>query len=233
MNKLTKFVMMNILPSTIRKHIVRSKLPEFPSKIDGITFKQVHGDELDKCLKLVHDVYVDSGYIKPDKSGKRILDYHFSEGSSIFAAIDDKSGDIIYTASVFADSENGLPIDIAFEKEVDFLRNSGRKVVEIGCLASNPKYRFGNQFIPMLMNKTLFDYIYNVMSVNDIVITTHPKYSIVYEDILLFEKIGYIKTFSYVKGNPAVAYRCDINLSFQKYILTYGSTGNIFKLFFG
>ena len=87
--------------------------------------------------------------------------------------------------------------DTGFKREVDVLRNQGRRLLEVGCLASHPLYRKGNKHIPMLGNRLIVSYAIKILHVDDLLITVHPKYLKIYEDILLFDKIGQIVITSY------------------------------------
>nr|WP_320015411.1 N-acyl-L-homoserine lactone synthetase [uncultured Desulfobacter sp.] len=199
------------LPADFRKRIIRAALPEFQTNLDDVTFCEASSvEDYVSCFRLLHDVYVDAGFIQPCSPPLRIIPQHFDSEARIFMGclMDDQAEKRpIYTASLFPDNEQGLPMDIGFKRQVDELRNEGRRVVEVGCLASHPLYRKGNKNIPMLGNRMLLSYAINTMRADDLLITTHPKYLKIYEDILLFEKIGEISSFSYVNNNPAVALR--------------------------
>lgn len=66
-------------------------------------------------------------------------------------------------------------------------------------------------------------------------ITIHPKYRWIYEDFLLFEKIGEIKAYSYANGNPAIAMRLDLRTAELNYYKAYkkmASRNNLYHFFF-
>jgi hypothetical protein len=201
----------------LRKKMNRIGLPDFQTNPDCVTFRKASSvDDYLSCFSLLHDVYVAAGFIKPSIPPLRIIPHHSYPDAVVFmgSVPDAQAGSVpIYTASIFRDNiKKGfdLPMDTEFRRELDVLRNQGSRLVEIGCLASHPLYRKGDKKIPMLGNRTLVSYAMNVFQADDIVITVHPKYLKIYEDILLFERIGEISSYSYVNNNPAVALRQDL-----------------------
>jgi len=214
------------LPTNVRTKIIRGALPEFQTNLDNVIFCEASSvEDYMSCFRLLHDVYVDAGFIQPSSIPLRIIPHHSDPESRVFmACLTDKQAENrpIYTASMFPDNEQGLPMDSEFKGQVDVLRNQGRRLVEVGCLASHPLYRKGNKNIPMLCNRMILTYAINTFQADDLLITTHPKYLKIYEDILLFEKIGEISSYSYVNNNPAVALRQDLNTFSQRLKKIYG-----------
>ncbi len=216
-----------ILPKAIRSRLLRQFMPPVSLDIDNVMLRPAETfDHYIKSFRLVHDVYVEAGYIDPSPTALRVLPQHFHKDSRIFLGVY-CAGDQevpVYTLSIFPDSkEVGLPMDEAFKLELDILRREGRFIAEVGCLASDPFFRKNDMNIPMLGNRILQLYARKHLNVDDLVITTHPKFLWVYEDILLFEKIGEVKAYAYVKNNPAVALRLNLRTAAQRYKKVYGS----------
>ncbi len=228
------------LPSSMRCKLIRYNMPPLSLNLEDIIFRCADSvDDYIKAFRLVHDVYVQAGYIKPRSSCLRITKFHGNPSSRVFLGM--RSGclqDIpVYTVSMFPDSsEYGLPMDQAFKREMDDLRAQGRKLVEIGALASDPCYRQNNMNIPMMGNLIVFKYAYDYLKADDLVITVHPRYRWVYEDLLLFEKIAYVDQYDYVENNPAVAMRLDLGTVEERYRNVYSNMPrgrNLHGFFFG
>jgi len=203
-------------PATdFRKNMNQSGLPDFQTNPDSVIFRKASSKEdYISCFSLLHDVYVEEGFIEPSLPPLRIIPHHKDPEATVFMGClpgDQAENMPIYTASMFPDNKQGLPMDEGFKRQVDALRDQGRSLVEIGCLASHPLYRKGDKKIPMLGNRMLVSYAIKTLKADDLVITVHPKYLKIYEDILLFEKIGEIPSYSYVNDNPAVALRQDLH----------------------
>ena len=216
------------MPANVRKRILRSGLPAFQTSLEGIVFRQALSiEDYIYCFRLLHDVYVCAGFTKPSRIPLRIIPHHADPESRVFLGSLTDSEDEkmpIYTASLFPDNQHGLPMDLGFKRQVDQLRDKGRKLVEVGCLASHPVYRRGDKNIPMLGNRMIVSYAMKNLGADDLLITVHPKYLKIYEDILLFEKIGRISSYSYVNDNPAVALRLDLNTAPQRFKDAYAKT---------
>lgn len=227
------------LPVNLRKKVIRGGLPTFQTSLDDVTFKQVScSEDYMSCCKLVYDVYLESGFIKASSFPFRIIEHHSDPETMVFMGClaDDRAASTpIYTASLFADNKLGLPMDEGFKREVDALRNKGRRIVEVGCLASDPIYRKGDKNVPMIVNRLIYNHAIKALNADELLITVHPKYLKIYEDILLFEKIGELSEYPYVEKNPAVALRLNLKTAPERFKKVYGKmpTGkNLHHFFF-
>ncbi len=227
------------LPKFIRSRILRNLFPPVALNIENITFRPAETfDHYIKSFRLVHDVYVDAGYIDPSPTALRIIPHHSHPDSRVFLGIYSEGDQKIpiYSISIFPDSkEEGLPMDLAFKDELDQLREQGRFLAEAGCLVSEPLFRKNDMNIPMLGNRILQLYASEHLDADDLVITVHPRFQWIYEDILLFEKIGEVKEYAYVKNNPAVALRLNLRTAEERFWRAYGAKPvekNLYYFFF-
>jgi ribosomal protein S18 acetylase RimI-like enzyme len=96
--------------------------------------------ELCNAYQLVHDNYVEKGYIFPQPSGLRMRLYEALPETATFVA---KAGEEIVgvTSLVFDTPGLGLPSDQVFSEEIDSLRQGGGKVAEVTNWAIAPAYR--------------------------------------------------------------------------------------------
>jgi len=232
-----------LLPASMRSKMIRKNMPPVRSKLDNIVFRCADNfDDYIKAFRLVHDVYVQAGYIQQQPSALRITPFHGNPLSRVFLGVKQEQGSacetIVYTISMFPDTGEqglGLPMDSAFKQEMDCLRSQNRMLVEIGALASAPCHRQNNMNIPMLGNRIVQKYAFDYLKADDLVITVHPKYRWVYEDILLFEEIGYVDKYDYVSNNPAVAMRLNLNTAEKRYKKVYSNMPkekNLHRFFF-
>lgn len=218
--------------------ILRFLLPTIELNIKNIIFRTaVTPEDYLSAFNLVYKVFVKTGFTSPSKTPFRLAPQHCNPNSRIFIG-KHKDGDgekIIYSISLFPDSDNGLPMDMVFKTELDLLRSKGRFIVEAGHLAADPAYKMDTMNIPMLGNKILHHYASKHLNADDIVITIHPKYRWVYEDLLLFEKIGEISEYSYANNNPALAMRLDLRTAEKNYKNAYKNylkKNNLYHFFF-
>ncbi len=131
------------LPRFIRKRLVRSRLQPLDLDLADITFRPaIDLEDYLNCFRLLHDVYVQAGYIQPSETALRIIPHHSNPESKVFLGCHGncKSGQTpVYTISLFPDSKKGLPMDEAFHTELDRLRDQGRRLAEVGVLPPIPR----------------------------------------------------------------------------------------------
>ena len=190
-------------------------------------------DEYESACRLVHDKYVQKGYMTPTESGLRLSLQNALPETTTF--IGKKKDTIISTLTIFQDSEMGLPMDAIYKQELDHLRQQGRKIVEVGALAVHPSICKQDQTVLMHGNKIMHSYSREYLGVDDLVVAINPRHQWFYEHILLFEQIGELKAYNYVKKAPAVAYRLDLNKAEIKYKATYQNKPlekNLYRFFY-
>ena len=215
--------------------IIRSKMPDIKRELPGIRFARAKDIKtLRQCYRLLHDAYVASGYTEPNKTGLRFVKQHSDSGTTVLRGYSIKSSTTVYTASIF-DKNFPAMQEPLFADEIIKLKLAGRKIVEVGCLAANPLYSKGDMNIPMHMNKMALNYAIHMYKADSVIITINPKHLKIYESILLFEKIGYIEHFGYVKGAPAILMHLDLNTVKNSYKKVYGKKPegkNLYDFFF-
>lgn len=154
------FIVKN-LPTPIRHSVYRSLYAEIPTTMpDGLTFELARTrDDIEAAFKLLHDAYVEQGFIDPQPSGMRLIVQHALPTTSILVAkLNDK---VIGTISVMRDTPLGLPMEKVFD--ISNLKLQGKRVAELSCLAIHPDFRRkmgGNIFFPL----TLFAATYSMNS---------------------------------------------------------------------
>lgn len=176
--------------------------------------------ELESACRLVHDQYVDKGYMARREHGLRLsLHNALPETTTFIGKRDDL---VVYTMTLFQDSDMGLPMDGIYKKELDKLRYRGRKIAEVGSLATHPDIRSEDQTILMHGKKITLKYSMEHLEIDDLVIAINPKHQWFYEHIMLCEKIGELKTYGYVNNAPAVAFRLNLKSVKERFRATYG-----------
>jgi len=163
-------------------------------------------DEYAQAFKVLHDVYLASGYLKDSSpSGLHFGAHHLLPKTCVF--VFKAYLTVLSTMSYIPDTPDfGLPMDELYKDEVDRLRQLGRKVVEIGALATIPHRRWHNLIV--FLAKAIFQYAM-VTGADDLCIMVNPKHVRFYQSIFLFEPLGDLKHYGKVDA-PAVALRADM-----------------------
>jgi len=96
-------------------------------------------EDVAEALGVVHDGFVQAGYMAPAPSGRRMILPYLAEGTAFFVA---RRGDRpVGAAALIPDSPFGLPADRGFVEEIDGLRREGRPILECGSLVVAAAWR--------------------------------------------------------------------------------------------
>lgn len=163
-------------------------------------------DEYWQAYRLVHDCYIERGYIEPYPGGVRIRSFEAMPEMATFVAKVD--GRVVAVTSVLMDSpELGLPSDRVFGDELRELRDASRRVVEITNLAVHPDYRKTNVFSELtrccLTHAMAIKY-------DDLFIAISPEHARFFKEVLLFESHGDKRDYSDTVKDIVVGMRLNL-----------------------
>jgi hypothetical protein len=88
--------------------------------------------EVDEVLALVHDGFVEAGFLAPRPSGRRLIPAYLNPGTTFVLA--QMQGRSVAAGALVPDGPFGLPSDRAFVEEIDAIRAEDVPVVECGSL---------------------------------------------------------------------------------------------------
>ena len=181
----------------------------------GLFGQETHGATIDRACsladlenayRLVHDVYVEAGYIRPQLSGLRVRMFEALPDEATFVA--KVGGKIVGVVSVAVDSpELGLPSDVSFKTELDSLRAGGRKLSEMTNQAISEKYRKSGVATELM--RCAGAHVYKA-GYDETIATISPSHSAFYR-ILGFREIGSARSYSAAVYDPVIALSLDIN----------------------
>ena len=192
-----------------RSLMAREKLVIAEEKMIGFQCKIARStEELEAACRIVHDSYVQAGYMDPQPSGLRLTLHHALPKTTIFLVTRDEQ--FIATSTLFPDSPLGLPMDSLYREELNRLRLSGRILGEVGSLAVHREFREPNPTLPLFIHKMIYRYALENLKMDDTVLTINPRHQLYYQHVMLCEKIGEEKSYQTVNGNPAIALRNDL-----------------------
>ncbi len=163
-------------------------------------------DEYNRSFKLLYNEYFQSGYVQEHQSGMLYSKWSMIPTSTIF--IFKSHHEVISTMSHIIDSDLfGLPIDDVYKDRIDELRARGRKVAEVGALATLRQRRWSN--VMVFLARALFRFA-RMSGVNDLVVMVNPKHVRFYTQIFLFTPFAEQRDYHKV-GAPAVALRANLD----------------------
>lgn len=154
---------------------------------DTITVSQAtNTKQLKDAYQLVHDTFVQQGYILPQPGAIRVRPFEALPDMATFIA--QKDDQIIAVMSVVPDTQNlGLPSDAAFKPELDALRKQGRQLGEVTNLAVTPEFRNSNIFLELA--RFMQAHAISVQ-MDDLFISISPGHAAFFETFLCFEHRG-------------------------------------------
>lgn len=191
------------LPPSYRFEFMRNQLKLDYKIPPNLTFNIARSQEdLEAAFKLLHDSYVDSGFMQPHPSGLRVTKYHALPSTTTLVAKLD--GKVVGTTSLIRSSLFGLPMENSFD--LTEIKKGGRRVVEISSLAVDKSFRgnHGEIFLPLV--KYFVKYSFDFFGVDHFVIAVNPARADLFEGVFLFTRLNQtmVNNYSFVNGAPAV-----------------------------
>ena len=156
--------------------------------------------DLEQAFRLVHDVYVEAGYIRPQPHGIRMRHFECAPNTATFTA-KAPSHDTIGVMSVVMDSSDfGLPSDRIYKEEIDKIRRPGHSICEFSNQAILREFRKKGPSTELMRCACAYAY---GMGVSDIVCSVSPNVVSFYQ-MMRFNRIGETKNYSAVLNDPVV-----------------------------
>lgn len=173
----------------------------------GATIERAYTlEDLRKAYRLVHNVYLGTGYLSPEPAGLRLRIYETTSETATFVA--KKDGEVVGVLSVVGDSKDlGLPSDGAFKTELDEVRASGARLCELTNQAVAEGYR--KSAVPTELMRCAIahgikaGYHYSVATVS-------PSHNGFYE-LMGFQRLGSQRSYSHKVYDPVVALTLDLD----------------------
>ena len=223
------------LPKSIRYKIFRQKLviTSYVSRKLEIRPAQTKS-ELEQAFKILHDSYVECGFMSSDISGLRMHKYSMLPSTTTLIALWD--GQVIGTATIIRRSALGLPLESAFD--IDELCADGSTVGEISGLALTKEFRHNRSVIFLPFCKYIFEYAKTCLKLEKIVIATHPKDEDLYEGIFCMDRLSPYKVdeYEFANDNPAIGFYYDMKKTEKKFMDIYSVKPihkNMYYFFYG
>jgi hypothetical protein len=199
----------SFLPRNVRFAIYRSFAECEPQPDARLVLKIAETqEELEACFRLLHDAYVDSGFMQPDPSGMRVTIYHALPTTTTLCAKFD--GEVVGTMSLIRESVFGFPLQAIFE--LDGVRAHRGNIAEVSALAIHRKFRKTGGSILFPLMKFMYDYCTTFFDTRHLVIAVNPNIIEMYESLLFFRRLtqSTVDSYDFVNGAPAVGASLDL-----------------------
>jgi len=201
-----------VLPARLKFAIYRRMVECDPAPDQRLELKIADSEEeLTACFKLLHDAYVASGFMQPDKSGMRVTIYHALPTTTTLCAKYD--GKVVGTISMIREGVFGFPLQSVFDLEK--VRSKGGNIAEISALAVHPDFRKTGGAILFPLMKFMHQYCTEYFDTRHLVIAVNPEKIELYEALLFFERLqqNAVDKYDFANGAPAVGATLDLKFA--------------------
>lgn len=169
-------------------------------------------EEFSQAFSLVYDVYLKKKFICEPKPHQMLYTVYSLLPQTTHIIAKSYLTVISNLTEIFDTPEFGLPMDIIFKPELDELRSQGRRIVELGSLATPTDHRWKNIFLYLVQMM----YWYSVYSkVDDVCIAINPRHVRFYKHLFPFEQLGTKQHYPRVDA-PAICLRGRVQESMQR-----------------
>lgn len=172
-------------------------------------------EELEACFRLLHNAYVESGFMKPHPSGMRVTLYHALPTTSTLLA--SYNGRVVGTLSLIRESSLGFPMQRIFD--IDAVRRVGGNIAEVSALAVDPRFRSLGGTILFPLMKFMYEYATRYFDTRHLVIAVNPRHIGLYESLLFFRRLRArpVAHYDFVNGAPAVGAHLDLRAALLQF----------------
>lgn len=208
-------------PQSTRFAIYRSFVDCDPAPDKRLVLKIAEtADELSACFRLLHDAYVNAGFMKPDPSGMRVTIYHALPTTTTLCAIYD--GEVVGTISLIRESVFGFPLQAVFD--LTDVREQKGNIAEVSALAVHPKFRKTGGAILFPLMKFMYEYCTTFFDTRHLVIAVNPNRIEMYESLLFFQRLkeSSVDNYDFANGAPAVGASLDLYGAPEVFKKAYG-----------
>lgn len=164
--------------------------------------------EMDEVYRIVHDAYLERGYIEEQPYGK-LIHYPHLDGipeTTVLVAIE--NSEIVGTNSVTFDGLYGMHVDEDFKEECDQIRLEKRVLAASWRIATRKSCRNVRKVVMELIQKTVDHAIIN--GIETVLFSFNPRHERIYKKLLNMTTIARDdKSVAGLSNAPAVLMRAD------------------------
>lgn len=155
-----------------------------------------------RAFQLVYNAYERAGLIEPNPEHLRLTPFHLLKTTTVFLAENDHSA--ICTVTLVGDGSMGLPMEAIYGKEVQQLRDDGKRLGEVSCLADR-RSDFARAMPVFLQLTRVMAQFAKRQGMDGLLICVHPRHARFYKRYFGFEQIAGERSYPCVRNRPAVA----------------------------
>jgi hypothetical protein len=165
--------------------------------------------ELAGAYELVYHRYLARGYVDPNP-GAIVYREAFGFASSRTIVATTQTEPVLGTLTVVGDNPLGLELETTYPSEVQSLRDQGRCLAEITCLATRPTGRSRRTAVYFELTRFMIHYAY-WRGFDDLLLAVHPRHHRFYWRHFRVHPLGPCRPHQFVRGSPSIGCRIDLH----------------------
>jgi hypothetical protein len=200
--------------ATIVKDISHSRRKDmFTDRNEGCDYRIARSrKEFEDTFRLIYEEYLQQRLTRPNRLNLRILPHQLLQTSWVFNAVQDENA--VATLSLVEDGQYGMPMDDIYGQEVGRLRQAGKQLAELTCLAHRPHtpetmWNRGKVTSTLGTLMGLTNSLALKRGVDGLVICVHPRHATFYQRRYGFVELGPNRYCPWAKNHPAKALLLD------------------------
>lgn len=176
-------------------------------------------EQVEAAWRLVYQRYSEMGLINENPFGIHAAAAAVGQHACVIWG--PEGADVGYTMTLFRDNPMGLALDSVYARELDDLRESGRRLVEVGMLAD--RRQSAARGVGALFSMMRWAIHYGLHTdLTDIVIGVHPRHAQFYIRCYGFEEFAAPTSYPMVRDNPVVGLRLRLHEGLANDVLPRG-----------
>lgn len=208
------------LPRPLRRRSYLRHMRFDAAEVSRIDFKLAETrSEREQAFRVLHDAYVHRGILDPTPDGLRVSAFSTLPTTTVFIGV--RQGQVLSTMSLIEDSPLGLPMEELYGPEVRRLRSERHRIAEVGALAIAHDER--HRGLNLMMYNLMFRWAHYYRGIDHLVIAVNPRAADFYSTVILFESLGDFRSYTALRGAPAVALELNLRTVISRLRRTYDS----------
>ena len=192
--------------SPVRLHTHASTVPVDPIHVGTYCGPARDFAQLCRAFALVHDRYLELGYMTQHESGMRYSLLNFLPQATTFVV--EEGSKVLGTLTVVIDSPAGLPGEEVYSEEFE-QRRAERRIVAEATMFSCGADKQTQASVSLQLMALAFSWCAET-GVDDLCLIVAPKHVGFYEKILGFERLGKERPVKHVEGNAGILLLCNV-----------------------
>jgi hypothetical protein len=164
--------------------------------------------DLDHLYRLVHDAYVEQGYVDLRADGRLLFNAEFDNRPETTVLIVEGAGVLLGSISLTLDGPHGLPVDKDFNATCNLIRKEGRTLASVWRLVTRHGHADERRLVMTLIGEVTREAVNR--GVQTSLCAVNPKHEHFYKRLLSMNSVACSRGTRGLKNAPGVCMRCDI-----------------------